>query len=51
MTPSLPFISTRKAHYMEAQRWAARVKSYSGEDKRKAANLVFKHLKAALEAK
>jgi hypothetical protein len=45
------FIPNKAAHMREAKLWAERLPAYTKDDKKRAAKMIVKHLKAALENK
>jgi hypothetical protein len=45
------FIPNKQAHMTEAKRWAERLPHYTEKDKKSAAKMIVKHLKAAIENK
>jgi hypothetical protein len=49
MTQIPIFIPNKQAHLLEAKRWAERIPHYPEKEKKSAAKMIVKHLKAAIE--
>jgi hypothetical protein len=45
------FINSRSAHLREARLWSERLPHYTEKEKKQAAKMIVKHLKAAIENK